>query len=55
MSREKISALVETSRFQNFIIGVIVFNAIILGFETSKTTMANYGGLVIALDQVCLA
>jgi voltage-gated sodium channel len=53
--RDKISAFIEAPRFQTLIIGVIVFNAIILGFETSKTTMANYGAVVHGLDQLCLA
>ena len=55
MSRARISAIIEAPRFQTLIIGVIVFNAIILGFETSKSTMKNYGGLVHGLDQLCLA
>ena len=55
MLRDKINALIEAPWFQNLIIGVIVFNAIILGFETSKSTMASYGALVHGLDQLCLA
>ena len=55
MLRDKINTLIEAPRFQTLIIGVIVFNAIILGFETSKTTMAHYGALVHGLDQLCLA
>ena len=39
----------------NFIVGVIVFNAIILGMETSQTIMANAGGLITFLDRLCLA
>ena len=53
--RDKISAFIEAPRFQTLIIGGIVFNAIILGFETSKPTMANYGAVVHGLDQLCLA
>jgi voltage-gated sodium channel len=41
--------------FNNFIIGVIVLNAIILGLETSDTIMASYGPLILFLDMVCLA
>ncbi len=55
MLRDKITEVIESSRFQALIIGVIVFNAIILGFETSKSTMAEYGTIVHGLDQVCLA
>ncbi len=39
----------------NAIIGVIVFNAVVLGLETSGTAMAMAGGLIILLDQICLA
>ncbi len=35
-TRDQINRFVEAPRFQALIIGVIVFNAIILGFETSK-------------------
>lgn len=54
-SRAQINSFVDAPRFQALVIGVIVFNAIVLGFETSATTMANFGGLVHALDQICLA
>ncbi len=37
------------------IIGVIIFNAIILGLETSPVTMAQAGDLILALDAACLA
>ena len=47
--------LVESSRFQNFVIAVIVFNAITLGLETSTTVMASAGGLLVVLDRAALA
>ncbi len=37
------------------IIGVIIFNAVILGLETSPAAMAQAGGLILALDAACLA
>ncbi|MDG4646864.1 ion transporter [Roseibacterium sp. SDUM158017] len=37
------------------IIGVIVFNAVILGMETSDALMAGWGPLIVALDRACLA
>lgn len=37
------------------IIGVILFNAVILGMETSPTIMATAGPLILMLDQACLA
>lgn len=39
----------------NAIMGVIIFNAILLGMETSKSIMAQFGGLIILLDKACLA
>ena len=50
-----LKALVESSRFQNFIIAVIVINAITLGLETSPTVMAAAGSVLIMLDRVALA
>jgi len=52
--REKTSQLLDTSWVRNFIVGVIVFNAIILGMETSKPIMAAIGPLILFLDAVCL-
>ncbi|MEM8625351.1 MAG: ion transporter [Pseudomonadota bacterium] len=46
--------ITDNDRFRNFIIGVIVFNAVVLGLETSGDAMAAAGGLLIALDYVCL-
>ncbi|PRY77666.1 voltage-gated sodium channel [Yoonia maritima] len=39
---------------RNFIIGVILFNALILGLETSDAIMSRFGGLIEALDTLCL-
>ena len=47
--------LVESSRFQNFIIAVIVVNAIALGLETSPSVMAEAGPLLMLIDRVALA
>lgn len=38
-----------------FIIGLIILNAITLGLETSPTIMASSGALIIALDRIFLA
>jgi len=40
---------------QNFILAVILFNAAILGMETSKEIMAVAGPLIVMLDSICLA
>jgi voltage-gated sodium channel len=39
---------------RQFILGVILFNAVLLGLETSETVMAQFGPLVIFLDTLCL-
>ena len=46
----KIRAVVETSIFQNFIIGVIIFNGITMGLETSKEIMYDYEDLLHIVD-----
>ncbi|MDP5086057.1 MAG: ion transporter [Yoonia sp.] len=53
--RQKTANLLETAWVRNFIVGVIIFNAIILGMETSKTIMAAVGPLILLLDRICLA
>ncbi len=53
--REKTTAFLETARVRNFIVAVIVFNAVILGMETSESMMAAAGGVILALDRLCLA
>jgi len=45
---------VERPGVQNFIMGLIVINAIILGLETEAAVMAAYGDILIALDHVIL-
>jgi voltage-gated sodium channel len=53
--RKRIIALTEHSAFGYFILGVIIFNSIILGMETSKPLMAKIGPTLIFLDRLCLA
>ncbi len=53
--REKIDRWLESDRVRTLVIGVILFNAVILGLETSKTAMAAAGPLILALDRLCLA
>jgi len=52
--REKVAAALATPLVQNGIIVVIVFNALILGLETSSTAMGLAGGLILSLDRLCL-
>jgi voltage-gated sodium channel len=53
--QEKLRTLLEKPSFSNFIMGVIIFNAILLGMETSKPIMAAAGPLILMLDKLCLA
>jgi voltage-gated sodium channel len=53
--RASAERLVETDRFQNSIIAVIVVNAAVIGLETVPAAMANFGGLLVALDRIALA
>ncbi|WP_439154472.1 ion transporter [Yoonia sp.] len=53
--RQKTNRFLETAWTRNFIIVVIIFNAIILGMETSQGIMSIAGDLIIFLDQLCLA
>ncbi len=53
--RTRLAEWLDRPQVRNTIIGVIVFNAIILGMETSGTLMASWGPLILALDRACLA
>ncbi len=52
--RESLARWLEQPWVSNVIIGVIIFNAILLGMETSPAMMAQAGDLILALDKVCL-
>lgn len=53
--RDRVTALVDRAGFRHFILAVILFNAAILGLETSGPAMAQAGGLIQLLDQICLS
>ncbi len=53
--RDKAARFVENQTITNVILGVILFNAGLMGLETSDSVMAEVGGLVHFLDAVCLA
>jgi voltage-gated sodium channel len=53
--RDTIGAFIDRPAFRNAILGVILFNAVILGMETSKPLMEAFGPVLIALDGLCLA
>ena len=51
----KLQTALESAGVRKFITAVILFNAVILGLETSDMVMASVGVLIGALDRVCLA
>lgn len=53
--RAKVASAIDHRGVQNFILGVILFNAIILGMETSDVVMNAAGSLIVTLDVICLA
>jgi voltage-gated sodium channel len=52
--REKTAQILATNWVQKMIIGVILFNAVILGLESSDTIMNNAGTLIDTIDTICL-
>jgi voltage-gated sodium channel len=42
--------LSDSPRFQNFILGTIIFNSLIMGVETSQAIMRSIGGVLIGLN-----
>ena len=52
--QSKLRAIVEDRRFSNFIMAVIIFNAALLGLETSERALEVAGPLLTVLDQICL-
>ena len=54
LSREQTAAFLDKPWVRNGIIGVILFNAVLLGMETSGTIMGVAGPVIVALDTLCL-
>ncbi len=52
---QRLTRLIELRHFRAFILTVILFNAVVLGIETSDTAMARFGPVILALDTMCLA
>ncbi len=55
MNRSAIANWLNSPLISNFIIGVILFNAVVLGLETSTFVMSRVGSLISVLDEICLA
>ncbi|SLN69659.1 Ion transport protein [Falsiruegeria litorea R37] len=52
--RQRLSSFIDHPSFGQFITGVIVINAVLLGLETSPEIMADFGGVIKTLDTLCL-
>ena len=52
--RQRIDLWLDQRWVTNLVVTVIVFNAILLGMETSPQLMEETGSLIIALDKACL-
>lgn len=52
--RDRLATWLERAEVRNFVLAVISFNAVLLGLETSVSVMDRFGGLIVALDMVCL-
>ena len=52
--RNKVATFLEQAWVTSFIIGVILFNAVLLGMETSEPIMTRFGPLILFLDSLCL-
>ncbi|NSX53556.1 ion transporter [Parasulfitobacter algicola] len=53
--RTRLADWLQSPLVTNTIIGVILFNAVILGLETSKPLMDQFGDVILMLDKICLA
>lgn len=53
--RERLRRVVDSSRFEQTIIVLIVINAVTLGLETSERAMASAGALIVLIDRLILA
>jgi len=52
---KKIEALISARGFSNFILAVILLNAVVLGLQTSRELMDRAGSLLDLIDNICLA
>ncbi|MEY8829767.1 ion transporter [Sedimentitalea sp. XS_ASV28] len=55
VAQGRIATILADRRFRNFILGVILFNAVLLGLETSQKVMGVAGPVILFLDGLCLA
>ena len=49
----RLARVVDGDRFQAFIAGVIVLNALVLGAETYPAAMTDFGSVLVAMNELC--
>ena len=54
-TRSSVALFLERPVIAQFLIAVILINAITLGLETVPAVMDRMGGLILAIDRICLA
>src|SRR5687768_13700323 len=47
-------SIVSSKKFEPFMVGLIIFNAVLIGLETSKDFMASYDGVFHLLNDIIL-
>ena len=52
--RQRVAHWISRPSTQKFVTGVIMFNAVLLGLDTSETVMSKVGPVIGALDTLCL-
>jgi len=52
---EKLKNFIESPKAVNFILAIILFNAALLGLETSPRIMERFGHIILMLDHLCLS
>jgi voltage-gated sodium channel len=52
---ERLGVWLDSARFTNFIIAVILFNAVVLGLETNDALRRDYAGLLLIIDRVIIS
>lgn len=55
ISHSDVARAVDSPWVSRFVMAVVVFNALLLGLETSERITARFGGLINLLDQICLS
>ena len=53
-AEKSLKAFIESAKTQNFILGVIILNALVLGLETSENAVKHAGDLLAVLDKIAI-